>query len=274
MTASSATKASYGVLTIIALLVGFSLTTLDAKSTYDVNGSPAAVMPPLNNAQIHIVMDPRDTDAAVQMVQGPSPPQYLELFNEPDHSFEGLTPTTDAAAAAQNLQVMFTIPHNATTYISPAVAFPNSAWLPSFRDACNNCFDQIPIVSMHIYEPDPSAVIAGIQTFHGTWPDKRIWITELSPARQDCTLSDAASGPGSIGDYINTLIPQIVALGYVDKIFWNSGEWDATALNAAPSGCNPSLVDASGNATPVLQALGQICGGSGVAPAGGSSATS
>ena len=231
-------------------------------------------MPGLNNAQIPVAMDPRDTDAAVKLVQGPSPPQYLELFNEPDLSYKGLTPTTDAVTAAQNLQAMFNISHDRTSYVSPALAFPNSDWLTTFRDHCNNCFDQIPIVAMHIYEPDPAAVISGIQQFHATWSDKKIWITELSPARDDCKLSADASGPGSIGDYITTLIPQIIALGYVDKIFWNGGEWDGTAMNSAPAPCNPSLTDASGNPTTVLQALGKVCGGGGGAAPAGNSATS
>ena len=75
-------------------------------------------------------------------------------------------------------------------------------------------------------------------------------------------MTAAASGAGSIGDYITTLIPQIAALGYVEKIFWNSGEWDSSAINDAPPACNPSLTDASGNPTTVLQVLGQVCGNS------------
>ena len=115
---------------------------------------------------------------------------------------------------------------------------------------------------MHIYDPDPASIISEIQQFHSTWPDQVIWITELSPARDDCTLTAAASGAGSIGEYINTLIPQIAALGYVEKVFWNSGEWDSSAINDAPAACNPSLTDANGNPTTVLDVLGQVCGGS------------
>ena len=115
---------------------------------------------------------------------------------------------------------------------------------------------------MHIYDPDPASIISEIQQFHATWPDQVIWITELSPARDDCTLTAAASGAGSIGEYITTLIPQIAALGYVEKIFWNSGEWDSTAINDGPAACNPSLTDASGNPTTVLQVLGKVCGNS------------
>ena len=65
-----------------------------------------------------------------------------------------------------------------------------------------------------------------------------------------------------MGEYINTLIPQILALGYVERIFWNSGEWDSSPINSAPAACNPSLTDVNGNPTTVLQVLGQVCGNS------------
>ena len=65
-----------------------------------------------------------------------------------------------------------------------------------------------------------------------------------------------------MGEYINTLIPQILALGYVERIFWNSGEWDSSPINAAPAACNPSLTDVNGNPTTVLQVLGKVCGNS------------
>ena len=201
-------------------------------------------------------MDPRDTAAAVTMVQGPSPPQYLELFNEPDFSFQGLTPLTDAPTAATNLQALFSIPHPQTTYISPALMNANSDWLTTFKSNCNGCFDQIPIIAMHVYNPSVDGVMGQITQLHSTWPDKKIWITELSPATSGCTM-DA----GAMATYMNQLFPQIIALGYVDKIFWNSGEWDSPAINGAPDGCNPALTDASGNPTPVLTALKNACGG-------------
>lgn len=64
-----------------------------------------------------------------------------------------------------------------------------------------------------------------------------------------------------MANYMGTLIPQILALGYVEKIFWNSGEWDSPSINSAPDGCNPSLVDANGDATDVLKSLYAVCGG-------------
>jgi len=89
-------------------------------------------------------MEPTYEDAAVSLLQS-SPPPYVELFNEPDFSYKGFTPLTDAATAAQKLQPVFAAAHPSTTFISPALANANSGWLETFRDNCNNCFTQIPI---------------------------------------------------------------------------------------------------------------------------------
>ena len=239
--------------TDISHAVGFSLVPLNEKPTYNVaSGGPAPVTPAINAAQIPIIMDPRDTDSAQQLLSA-SPPPYLELFNEPDYSYQGVTPLTDAVTAAHNLSQIFATSHPSTQYISPALADANSDWLPTFRDNCNGCFDQIDIVSMHLYNPDPAAALNLITQLHGTWPDKRIWITELSPALTGCTL-DAAG----IVNWAKTLIPQIQALGYVEKIFWNCGE-HAPGLDGGDQ-CNPSLTNDDGSPTDVLKGLASICG--------------
>jgi len=258
---------SVSQLTNITPQVGFSLNTLDTKATYNGPSGPAQVMPAMNSAQINVVMDPTDTNDAITMLQSASPPSYLELFNEPDFSFQNLTVLTDPIPAAQNLAALFAVPHPKTTLISPALMNANSDWLTTFRDNCNNCFDQIPIIAMHVYNPDPSGVMGQITQLHTTWPDKKIWITELSPATAGCSLTNTGTGPGTMANYMSTLIPQILALGYVDKVFWNSGEWDSPAINGAPEACNPSLVDANGHATDVLKALGTVCGGGNTATA-------
>ena len=53
--------------------------------------------------------------------------------------------------------------------------------------------------------------------------------------------------------WLNTLIPQIVALGYVDKVFWNWGE------ASAASTCKTDLTNEDGSPTAVLKAYGAIC---------------
>ena len=184
-----------------------------------------------------------------------NPPPYLELFNEPDFSFEGLTLTEDAGPSASDLKILFDTPHPNTKYISPALMNANGPWLPAFFQACDGCIDQIDVIALHVYNPDPQGVMAQITQLYSTYK-KTIWITELSPAASGCSLNPTTMAT----NYINTLIPQIIKLGYVEKIFWNSGEYDSTPINSAPTPCNPNLTNMDGSATSVLQALGAVCG--------------
>lgn len=166
-------------------------------------------------------MDPSKVTEAVSLITGPSPPTYLELFNEPDFSFMGYTPLTDAVSAAAALGPIFSAT-TTTQFLSPAVAFTNSDWLTTFAARCNNCMDKIPIISAHVYATDPAAAINQIEILHSTWPSKRIWVTELAPASsndQGCNLDD-----NGVINWMQTVVPRLVGLGYVDRIFWNTGE--------------------------------------------------
>ena len=228
--------------------VGFALDTLNKTSTYDTGSGAAATIQSLNAAQIHQVMDPTEVSAAVQLLKS-NPPQYLTLFNEPDYSYQGQTPLTSPTDAATALKPLFAASHPNTTFLSPALANANSDWLPTFSNACNGCMSQIPIITMHLYNSDPTAAVGLIKQLHGTWPDKRIWITELAPGSDGgCTL-DA----GGIVSWMNTLVPEIVALGYVDKIFWNCGE--SSPLTA----CKTDLTNNDGSPTEILKAYGAVC---------------
>ena len=242
------------MLSDFSFLVGFSLKTLDQQAGYDLSPTQASQLSgAFNKAQIPIVMDHTYIQDAMTMLAN-NPPPYLELFNEPDFSFEDLTLTEDAGPSASDLKTLFDTPHPNTKYISPALAYANSSWLGTFFQACNGCIDQIDVIAMHIYNPDPQGVIDQITPLYNTWK-KPIWITELSPATSGCSLD-----PAGMANYINTLIPQILKLGYVEKIFWNSGEAESTPINSAPAPCNPSLTNMDGSATAVLQALGAACG--------------
>lgn len=234
--------------------IGFSLKTLDQQADYDLSATQASQLSgAFNKAQIPIVMDHTYIDAAVQMLAD-NPPPYLELYNEPDFSFDGLTLTEAAAPSASDLQVLLNASHPNTKYISPALMDANGPWLGEFFQACDGCIDQFDAIALHVYNPDPQGVLDQITQLYGTW-NKTIWITEISPATADCTLDSA-----SMATYISTLIPKILQLGYVEKIFWNSGESDSTPINNAPASCSPSLTNSDGSFTPVLQALGAACG--------------
>ena len=253
------------LLTNLSHLVGFSLETLDKQADYGLSAAQASQLSgAFNAAQIPIVMDRTYISAATSMLAN-NPPPYMELYNEPDYSFEGLTLTEDPAPSAAHLSVLLTASHPKTKYISPALMNANGDWLPEFFKACNGCIDQIDVIALHVYNPDPQGVMDQITQLYNTWK-KPIWITELSPATSGCSLTSS-----TMAGYINTLLPEIIKLGYVEKIFWNSGEPDSPAINSAPAPCSPSLTNGDGSATAVLQALGAACG---IKPGGSSTATS
>ena len=204
--------------------VGFSLSPISANGHYNLaSGAPAPTIPSLNAAQIPICMDPLHVAESVALLKSPHPPRYLQLFNEPDHSFKGLTPLTSAANAARAVKPLFDNKPAGTTFVSPALASSDSRYLELFRAACPECWAKIAIVAAHIYHPIVKDVLAQIRRLHDRFPDKRIWLTEIAPASwvgQGCKLNKQ----GVIG-WMQALMPQIVALGYVDKVFWNAGEW-------------------------------------------------
>ena len=236
------------LLTVTSESVGFALDSLSATSSYNTGSGPAAVTSQLDAAQIHQVMDPTEVSAALDLLKT-NPPQYLTLFNEPDYSYDNVTPLTSATDAANDLQPLFAASHPKTTYLSPALADANSPWLTTFRDSCNGCMSQIPIITMHLYNSDPTAALNLIEQLHGTWPDKRIWITELAPGAGDgCSLDTQG-----IVSWLNALIPQIVQLGYVDRIFWNCGEASSATT------CKTDLTNDDGSPTAVLKAYSAIC---------------
>ena len=210
----------------------------------------------MDDSQIKICMDPRNVDEALGLITGPNPPEFLELFNEPDFSYMGYTPLTDAQTAANSLANILAA-DTPTHFISPVVAFTNSDYLANFNNFCNNCVNEkIPIVSMHLYNPDVDSALEEIETMHTTWPNQTIWITELAPASsadQGCELDE-----DGVINWMTSLLPQIVALGYVDRVFWNSGEY-GVIYSDDPSKCNPSLTNPDGSATALLQAYGGIC---------------
>ncbi|KAL6719028.1 hypothetical protein ACLMJK_003263 [Lecanora helva] len=242
------TLTSYG----IDNLITFTLLPINQNPNFDAPaGTPARDNAVIEAARIPIVMNPNDTNNAQALVASANAPPYLELFNEPDFSYGGVTGTVDPVAAAQNLSELLTMPHNKTKYISPALAFDQN-WLPTFFQNCNNCLSQFDIISMHLYQPDVDSAISAITAMHTSYPDKKIWITEFGPYNggpSGCTFDQAG-----VVNYAQTIVPKINALDYVEKIFWNCGDAEAADV------CNPSLTNEDGSATDVLKGLGGACG--------------
>lgn len=198
--------------------VGFTVNPLSQSPTYGKSAVSGAV----DAAQIRIAMDPRDVDAAKALITSANPPSYLELFNEPDYSYMGFTPLTDAPTAGAALKDLIHMP-TSTQFISPAVAFTGSGYLSDFFANCPGCIDKIPIISLHVYKPKAQEAIDQITSVHNAYPSKRLWITELAPAcapDMGCNLDQ-----GGVIGWMQTVVQWAAASGYVDKIFWNCGEW-------------------------------------------------
>jgi hypothetical protein len=202
--------------------IGFSLAPLFQNPHYNTAAGAAPSYGPIDAAQIPICMDPNDITAAITKVTSPNAPTHLELFNEPDFSWGGVTPLTSAPDAANSLSSLINT-QTTTQWLSPGPAFTSSSYLTDFNKACNGCMDKVHIISAHVYSVDPQGAIDQVKGLHNTWPDKKIWVTELAPAsgaEQGCTYDQA----GMI-KWMQTVVPQLAALGYVDKIFWNHGEY-------------------------------------------------
>ena len=144
-------------------------------------------------AQIPICMDPSKISDCINLLNSDNPPAYMEIFNEPDYSYQGYTPLTSPEDAAASIQTLLPAVKK-TRLISPAPAYTNSDYLTRFAAACNGCMDHIDIIAGHIYDHDPAGAMEKITTLHDTWPDKKLWLTELSPASssgQGCTFDEA-----------------------------------------------------------------------------------
>ena len=91
------------LLTTPPYLVGFSLETLDKQADYGLSATQSSQLSgAFNKGQIPIVMDHTYIDAAKTMLAN-SPPQYMELYNEPDFSFDGLTLTEDPYVFSESI---------------------------------------------------------------------------------------------------------------------------------------------------------------------------
>ena len=202
-------------------------------------------------ARIPLAMVPDDAPDVPHFLQ--SNPLYLGLYNEPD-LVGGDTPTTPGNTIDSLVKAV--VPAlGRTKFLAPAFfnnnEAPNNAWWAAFNSTRPDCLAQLPIISMHLFEPDASTALSLITAMHDHFPSHIIWMTELSPKRPNCNLDQ-----DGVINWVKTLIPQIATLRYVEKVFWNSGEFGPTNT------CNPSLTNEDGSATAVLEAFGAstLCG--------------
>jgi len=103
-----------------------------------------------------------------------------------------------------------------------------------------------------VYSADVNGAMGLISKFHSIFNDKPLWITEISPTSgQPCDLDE-----NGVESWMNTIFQWSAGQNYIEKLFWNSGNWGSPLPN--PSQCNPSLTDQNGNPLPLLNAYGRV----------------
>ncbi|KAL8950168.1 MAG: hypothetical protein Q9222_003775 [Ikaeria aurantiellina] len=183
---------------------------------------------------------------AIKLVNGDNPPEWLLTFNEPDFSYEG-TPKMNPQEAADAIKPLIAQPGKSTKFVAPATAAMDGNWQQAFYDACG-CKDFFSAYNMHIYNADAKASTGVMQDFHKKFgADKPLWVTEIAPGQAGCSVSwDAA------GEYMKYIYKYAMNSGFVEKIFWNSGN---QLNNGDQNVCNSWLMsnDDSMNPSPLMQ---------------------
>ena len=194
--------------------------------------------------QIPMMAFASDVPTAVQLVNGPSPPEYLLTFNEPDYSYDGVSPTMSPQDAASAIQPLLASPGPSTKFIAPVTADPTSSWLTDFYTACG-CQSFFYAYNIHVYLPDTASAESDITTFHEKFSDKPLWVTEIAPgnANPSCSLSW-----DTVSQYMTDIYSWGAAQGWIERIFWNTGNEIPNDTNV----CNSYLLDTNNNPSPIL----------------------
>ncbi|KAL8760096.1 MAG: hypothetical protein Q9199_000330 [Rusavskia elegans] len=237
-------------------LVGFSLQPFSQKNNYDTTSPPGPCVEPegFDAARLPLIMDPADTNNAIEWLKSDHPPPYLGLFNEPDFSFGGWTPVTLPEASAKNLTTLIDAKTSSTKLLSPVPAYPFPEWLDQFDGNCTGCMDKIDIISAHIYHVKPEDSIAQIEAIHERW-QKPIWVTEMAPTTEVGKCQYTAD---EMSNYMTTVVNAIKKLDYVEKIFWNGGAYGFLGPGYENI-CNPSLTNEDGSPTALLDTYKGLC---------------
>ncbi|KAL8994407.1 MAG: hypothetical protein Q9169_005615 [Polycauliona sp. 2 TL-2023] len=214
------TLSSHGVSQFFA----FTLGPMGTHPNYNLEDGTSCPEPPnLEAARIPMIPDFRDHLEARKKVEA-SEYSVLELYNEPDFSFEGFTPLSLPSQSAEDLKPLIEM-DSSTTLISPAPAWTGDHWLEEFSGNCTGCMDKIGIVAAHVYSVDSQGAVDQIKMLHDRWPDKKIWVTELAPSTGGDGAPPCTWLIKEMKSWMTEVVGQLRALEYVEKIFWNTGAW-------------------------------------------------
>ena len=191
-----------------------------------------------------------DVSNAVAMVNSANPPAYMLTFNEPDFSYNDITPTMNPQEAADAIQPLLQSPGTSTKFIAPVTADPTSDWLTQFYAACN-CQSFFYAYNIHVYYADVGGAQDDIINFHNKFSDKPLWVTEIAPgnANPACSLSW-----DTVSSYMTEIYTWGARQGWIERIFWNTGNEIPNDSNV----CNSYLLDSDNNPSPLLATFNSL----------------
>ncbi|KAI5845061.1 glycosyl hydrolase catalytic core-domain-containing protein [Morchella snyderi] len=163
--------------------------------------------------------------------------KYVLGFNEPDMSLDvggtEISPERAAFLWKRDIQPL----KGQVKLGAPAVSSAEwgMPWLKSFFDACDGCsFDFIPIHWYGNFE----GLASHLGHYHVTFPDQKLWITELGYAHVDLQATE---------DFFNSTVNYLDNLDYVERYSW-FGAFRADVSNVGPNG---AMLSADGKLTDI-----------------------
>ncbi|KAL8967352.1 MAG: hypothetical protein Q9183_002961 [Haloplaca sp. 2 TL-2023] len=225
------------------------ITTATTWTTFQLTIPEGGASPRTAGDFIPMMAFARDVGDAIKMVTSDNPPEWLLTFNEPDFSYQGVTPPTprmdpeDAAAAILPLRSIVAERGTKTRFVAPATADSSGNWQELFFAECD-CRDFFSAYNVHSYHRTADGIINDVNRFRSKHNDKPLWITEVAPGNADCTV-----GWDEAGKFMKDIYKFSKDSGFVDRVYWNSGN---AITNGDTNICNSWLMDPEGKPGPLL----------------------
>lgn len=164
--------------------------------------------------------------------------RYLLGFNEPDGA-EQANMTVDEAIERWPLLEEVGVPLG-----SPAPVNPTGDWLQEFMQKAEDNGLRVDFVCVHWYGGvNAQGLINRLEEVYNLY-GKPIWITEFAPADWNATTPEEnRHTPEEVLSFMQTVLPQLEDLGYLQRYAWFSFNQDS------PVGTSSALFDLEGNLT-------------------------
>jgi hypothetical protein len=205
-------------------------------------GTPLPSLPPKGMEFVSMFWGAANVTAAnitlVQQLKAQGTVKYVLGFNEPDQSGQSNMTVSQALALWPQLESI------GLPLGSPAVSYPTVSWFTEFMDSVAAEHLRVDFICVHMYVGlDANNFVQVLQTLYNQY-HLPIWVTEFATADWNATTpSNNMYNAGEVLGFMQTLLPKLDSLPYVQRYSWFSGDPNSAAL--WPS----ALVDASGKLT-------------------------